>query len=362
MKKTIIILSGNHNLKANKELSEEIKKSGYNPIILDPLRLQIYLSSRNNWDIIYDNYTEQPKRLIKNNISAILPRIGKGLNYGAFIVEQFNKNFGIYTPQTANALLNASNKMRTLQYCSNAGLRVPKTIFIRNKTDIDFVMSKLGLPVILKTVSGSQGSGVSILDTKRALKSVIDTLLKDKKPIILEEFIGDGTDIRAIVVGNEVVASQIRRNSDKDEFRANLSLGGTAKKTELNKNIRDFCVNASKATGLEVSGVDIMFDKEKNPVVVEVNSNFGWKIRKVTGINIAQHIVNYVVEQISLTDKPLLKNPYKIFDNSSYLNFAYKKVKGKTLDYTNREGIKQSKRINNISDLYQIIENTVNIV
>lgn len=47
MKKSIVILSGNSKLTANKQLSEEIDKQGFLPLILDSLKLQIYLSSRN---------------------------------------------------------------------------------------------------------------------------------------------------------------------------------------------------------------------------------------------------------------------------------------------------------------------------
>ncbi|MEA3451790.1 MAG: hypothetical protein U9Q83_07785 [Bacteroidota bacterium] len=81
------------------------------------------------------------------------------------------------------------------------------------------------------------------LDTKRTVVSVLYTLLKSKQLLLLQEFVGDGTDIRAIVVENKVVASQIRKTANKDEFRANLSLGGVGSKIELDNETKQFCVD-----------------------------------------------------------------------------------------------------------------------
>ncbi|MEA3451789.1 MAG: hypothetical protein U9Q83_07780 [Bacteroidota bacterium] len=83
------------------------------------------------------------------------------------MVAQLNKNQGIYTSQTAEALKTASNKMKTLQKCSNAGLRIPRTIFINSSFNIDFIISKLGLPFVCKTSTGSQGAGVSVFGYKK---------------------------------------------------------------------------------------------------------------------------------------------------------------------------------------------------
>lgn len=92
-KDTIIILSEKYNLNSNKQLSSEIKKAGYKPLLLKPSCLQAYLSGK--WDLIYDNYgNNKPERLITGNIQVVFPRIGRYFKYSSFIVKQFS-NKGI---------------------------------------------------------------------------------------------------------------------------------------------------------------------------------------------------------------------------------------------------------------------------
>lgn len=138
---------------------------------------------------------------------------------------------------------------------------------------MDFIVSKIGLPFIIKTPNSSQVKGVVVADTNRSASSIIQALLKTYNWLIVQEFIGTGEDIRAIVIGNTVAASMIRKKSNKNDSRANLSLGGYAEKIELAETIKTFCVNASKAIGLNVSGVDIMLDSNGMPVLIEVNTN-----------------------------------------------------------------------------------------
>lgn len=105
-----------------------------------------------------------------------------------------------------------------------------------------------------------------------------------------------------------------------------------------------------------------MFDNSGKPTLIEVNSNFGWKIQKITGVNIAKHIVEYVVMQSEIKEsKPNTTNNYSIFEQSEYLHNSFKKLKGETLKYTDRNGKRNFTEISHITDLYRIIENTIKI-
>jgi ribosomal protein S6--L-glutamate ligase len=126
MKEEIIILSGNYKAKANKLLAGEVEHRGYKACILNPAKLYLFLSERNGWDLIYDNYKGKPERLHTSNIKAVIPRLGTDLSYNSFIINQFTNNLGIYSLQSANAINTASNKMKTLQLCSVQGLKYLK--------------------------------------------------------------------------------------------------------------------------------------------------------------------------------------------------------------------------------------------
>jgi ribosomal protein S6--L-glutamate ligase len=52
-------------------------------------------------------------------------------------------------------------------------------------------------------------------------------------------------------------------------------------------------LKAARAMGLHVCGVDLM-RSERGPLVLEVNASPGFGIEKVTGIDIASKIINYI--------------------------------------------------------------------
>src|SRR5437773_1485895 len=85
-----------------------------------------------------------------------------------------------------------------------------------------------------KELEGTQGVGVVLAETKKAAESVIAAFRQLDANILVQEYIKEagGSDIRAIVVGNRVVAA-IKRTGAPGDFRSNLHRGGTAEKIRL---------------------------------------------------------------------------------------------------------------------------------
>jgi ribosomal protein S6--L-glutamate ligase len=109
----------------------------------------------------------------------------------------------------------------------------------------------------------------------------------------LQKFVDAGSkDIRAIVVGDKVVVAMER--TGKKDFRANISQGGTGRKITLSLEDQAICVRASKAVGLEFSGVDILKDSDGRTYVIEVNGNPGSQIIGITGHNYFIDLVEMV--------------------------------------------------------------------
>ncbi|WP_157588305.1 ATP-grasp domain-containing protein [Spirosoma arboris] len=71
---------------------------------------------------------------------------------------------------------------------------------------------------------------------------------------------GTPTNIRAIVIGNEVV-SAMERTASQGDFRANLSKGGYGRTIDLSAEETNICIKAAKAVGLEFAGVDLIREK-----------------------------------------------------------------------------------------------------
>ena len=116
----------------------------------------------------------------------------------------------------------------------------------------------------------------------------------DGTNVLLQEFIREsaGTDIRAFVVGSQVVASMKRQSLDGD-FRSNLHKGGEGAIVKLTDAERKMCVRAARAMGLIVAGVDLM-RSQRGPLILEVNASPGFGIEKVTKRNVAGKIIDYI--------------------------------------------------------------------
>ncbi|MCA9348932.1 30S ribosomal protein S6--L-glutamate ligase [Candidatus Saccharibacteria bacterium] len=228
-------------------------------------------------------------------VDAVIPRILPGLTpYGSSIVRQFEM-MGVYTTARSIAISRSRDKLRSLQIMSKYGVNIPKTIFSRQTSEVDDLIDHIGLPMILKLASGTQGNGVVLVETRKAAKSVIQAFYVNDTSFLLQEYIEEaaGADIRAFVIGGQVVACYERRSLD-DDFRSNIHQGGQGKKTFMTPEEKNLAIRAAKSMGLSICGVDII-RSNSGPMVLEVNSAPGLEgIESITGVDIATKIIEYV--------------------------------------------------------------------
>lgn len=174
---------------------------------------------------------------------------------------------------------------------------------VRNEESIEHSHQAVGgkFPVILKTITGTQGKGVFIAESWKNLLSVLQTIwsLNPNTEIIMQEFIESDGDYRVHVLNDEVIAI-MKRIASKKEFRANFHLGGSVEKVdEIDPEIRDLAIKAAKAVGAVWAGVDIIVNKKTNEAfVLEVNSSPGTEgIEKATNINVSQLVMNFALNK-----------------------------------------------------------------
>ena len=154
-------------------------------------------------------------------------------------------------------------------------------------------------PVVMKLLYGSLGKGVMFADSKHSALSMMDTLERFKEPIFIEEYIKNpNEDIRAYVVGEEVVAS-MKRIARKDEKRANTGIGGSGMKFDIPYDYEILAIRALKDLHMDICGVDIV-EGPKGPVVIEANASAQFReLDKITIKNVARKIMSYVKEKAS---------------------------------------------------------------
>ncbi len=289
--KIAILSNGNINY-STVRLKEEAIKRGHQVKIIKYKNAYISIDEKNP-KIIY-----RGKEI--GEFDVIIPRIASNMTgYGTAIVRQLEAKYPrAFFMNRSLAITRARDKLRSTQLLAKAGVAIPKTVISRNATDIDGLLDEIGgTPVIIKLARGTHGNGVVLAETKKAAKSVLQAFYlnnADGTNVLLQEFIKEsaGTDIRAFVVGSQVVASMKRQSLD-DDFRSNLHKGGLGEPIKLTPEERKMAVKAAKAMGLTIAGVDLM-RSDRGPLVLEVNASPGFGIEKVTYRNVAGKILDYI--------------------------------------------------------------------
>jgi ribosomal protein S6--L-glutamate ligase len=294
--KIAILSKGGANY-TTKRLKEEAIKRGHEVKVVNYVKCYVTVE-RNNPVVRYNG-----KPL--TDFDAIIPRIAQSYTkYATAIVRQFEMQ-GVFTTATSIAINRSRDKLRSYQLLARAGVDIPKTLFARETAAFeDLIEQAGGTPLIIKVARGTHGNGVVLAETPKAAKAVMQAFYVEGVNFLIQEFIKEsaGTDVRALVVGNKVVASIMRQSLDED-FRSNTHQGGVGKPVKLTDEERHMAIKAAKAMGLPVCAVD-MLRSEKGPLVIEVNSSGSIKTPELmTGRNLAEKIIEYVELNAKRTHK-----------------------------------------------------------
>ncbi|MBX9471190.1 RimK family alpha-L-glutamate ligase [Microcella sp.] len=235
---------------------------------------------------------------------AILPRIGSSITYfGTAVVRQFEQ-MDVFTPNTANGISNARDKLRATQILSRHNIAMPATAFVRNRADVRPAIERVGgAPVVIKLLEGTQGIGVILAPQVKVAEAIIETLHSTNQNVLIQRFISEsrGRDIRALVVGDRVVAA-MRRTALGDEFRSNVHRGGSVESVDLPADYARVAVRSAQIMGLRVAGVD-MLESDDGPLVMEVNSSPGLQgIETATKLDVAGAIIDYISNEVAFPD------------------------------------------------------------
>lgn len=239
-----------------------------------------------------------------SDYDAILPRIGNSITYfGTAVVRQFEQ-MDVYTPNTSNGISNSRDKLRASQILARHGVGMPETAFVRNRADVRPAINSVGgAPVVIKLLEGTQGVGVILAPQVKVAEAIIETLHSANQNVLIQRFVAEssGRDIRALVVGDRVVAA-MRRTAKGDEFRSNVHRGGTVEGVQLDKAFEEAAVRSAQIMGLKVAGVD-MLESDDGPLVMEVNSSPGLEgIELATGLDVAGAIIDYIDNQVAFPE------------------------------------------------------------
>lgn len=213
---------------------------------------------------------------------------------------------GIKLFNPRRAILDCDDKVETFLRLANEGIPLPETIPAPlcytptadfSEKYFDDLVSRLGLPMIIKTSYGSLGSGVFLVKNRTELENASRRL--KQTPHLYQKFIRSsyGRDVRAIVVGGKFLGAILRRS--KGDFRSNLSVGGDAEVYPPTPQLISLTEKIASILKLDYCGIDLLLDGD-GYTVCEVNSNaFFSGFEKTTKINVAEAYCKHILSTLN---------------------------------------------------------------
>lgn len=275
---------------------EVAQNRGIDLRILCPEQFDLLVNQNGNKSVIVDsNYSKLPQFL--------LPRQGASTPYFSLAVIRHLERLGVSTFNSSQSIEIVKDKLYTQQILAAENFPVPRTMLARYPLNITLIEETIGFPIVVKTISGSQGSGVFLCETPGNLEDLMQLLdtAKTQANFIIQEFIksSKGRDLRVFTVGGRVIACMERISCDGN-FKANFSRGGEVRAYPVNKEIEWLAAECTRVLNLDIAGIDLLFDGESFKIC-EANSSPGFKgIESCCGVSIPDAIFGFIKIRLGL--------------------------------------------------------------
>jgi [lysine-biosynthesis-protein LysW]---L-2-aminoadipate ligase len=208
--------------------------------------------------------------------------------------------FGVVTVNTAAVAEVCGDKLTTSAMLARAGVPQPHNVIAFSPEAALEAIERFGYPVVLKPVVGSWGRLLAKVNDRDAAEAILEhkSVLGSVQHNVfyVQEYIQKpGRDIRAIVVGDEVLTAIFRKS---EHWITNTARGGEGEVCQITPEIHDLCMRAANAVGGGVLAVDLVEHPELGLVVNEINHTMEFHTAQpISGVDIAGEIVSYVVRK-----------------------------------------------------------------
>lgn len=231
----------------------------------------------------------------------LIPRMGSQTTYFALAVIRQLERLGVYSCNSSITIEAVKDKLQMHQILAYSNLPTPKTMLVKFPVDIEVVRREIGFPIVIKNISGTEGSGISLCHTEEQFTDLMELIYTNNSQanIILQEFVANshGRDLRVFVLGGRVIGC-MRRYSETS-FKANFSRGGKVAPYEITPEIEWLATETARLVDLDIAGIDLLFDHEGFKIC-EANSAPGFKgLELVIGETVAEQILDYITVKLS---------------------------------------------------------------
>lgn len=187
-------------------------------------------------------------------------------------------------PYTGSDVLSSAltmDKLKTKLIWKAMDLPVANYVMV-NKTqpvDVESIVKQLGLPLFVKPIHEGSSVGMARVNEISELKDAIDVAFQYDDAVMVESFLS-GPEFTVAIVGEEVLpAIYIKPATKFYDYDAKYLSDSTqyfcpsGLPENKEQEIRKLALDAYKAVGCRGWGrVDIMFDDNQNPYLLEVNT------------------------------------------------------------------------------------------
>jgi gamma-F420-2:alpha-L-glutamate ligase len=262
-----------------KLLLEAAKNASIECDIINPRKLSVMTSSDASYLLLEGEKIELPDFVIAG--------FAGDPSYANISLLQQLETMGVACFNTAKTMKITQDKLLTSQLLFQAGLPIPKTMLISPATTIEIIENEFSFPIVVKTVNGSKGSGVILVENKKEMKNIIQLSNSSNfhDQLIIQEMIATskGRDLRVVVMGRKAVTCALRTSATTTEFKSNYSLGGTIVHYKLTPEIEELANKITEVLGLFTGGIDLLFTNN-GFTICEVNSVPGFYLPRNPGV------------------------------------------------------------------------------
>lgn len=244
----------------------------------------------------------------------MLPGLGSGLPDAVLVRDMAGGSFeavtlrlgilhaldeiGIPVWNSARAIERCVDKSMTSFLLARAGLPTPATWAAESREAAAEIVRQETSPLVLKPLFGSQGRGLRLIYSANELPPPAEV----SGVYYLQRYVGverDGFhDFRVLVSQGRVVAAMMRHSA---HWVTNVKRGGKPVVAVADGIMRDLAIAAAAAVGANFAGVDLVYDRDERPTVLEVNSMPAWSgLQRTTPIDIAGTLAGDLISGLAL--------------------------------------------------------------
>jgi len=188
----------------------------------------------------------------------------------------------------------AVDKYLTTVRLAAAEIPVPDTVACESVEQALTAFSKFGGDVVVKPLFGGEGRGIVRVSDPNIAQRVFRTLERIDAVLYVQRYVDHGgSDVRVLVLGGRVLGGM--RRIAQDGFRTNVSQSGHAESHSPNDRECELALRAAEVTGAAFAGIDLLYDRDGQPFVIEVNAVPGWKaFARVNRIDVADVFMRWL--------------------------------------------------------------------